>query len=122
MSEPAILSPMDETLRVLTTLRELLARYGYDERASFIEDLDSPHDSEDFWLTLSGLEFWGGAGAVWEVEPFQYSHPDVASSQEDYRRFQGLMVELAGILESKGMSALASGRADLFRRELEDGS
>jgi hypothetical protein len=113
---------MDEAHQILGELSQLLRRYGYGERSAFVTQLLAEIDSQSFWETLAGLEFWGGSGAVWEVAPFQFTHADSDASADDYRRFQILMIELADILESKDMSFLAARNADLFRRQLEDGS
>lgn len=113
---------MNDVERALSELSELLGRYGYDERAAFVGSVIDPISTEAFWHTVAGPEFWGGSGAVWEVEPFPLSHPDAVGSADDYRRFQILMVELADRLEAKGVSGLASRRASLFRAQLRAGS
>jgi hypothetical protein len=113
---------MDEGRRILPELSQLLNRYGKEERARFVTSLIATDTPEDFWEALAGLEFWGGSGAVWEIEPFHLSHPHIESSAEDYKRFQTLMIELADLLESRGLSELASPRARLFRRLLEETS
>ena len=109
---------MDQHLQsVLDGLCELLSRYGYDERAGFLRGLSDERDSDVLWATLGGLEFWGGSGAGWEVEPFHLTRPD-AGAEGDYRQFQSLMVELADLLESKGMADLAGRTAERFRRDV----
>lgn len=113
---------MHEVQRALGELSKLLGRYGHDERAAFVGSVIGPIPTEAFWHSVAGPEFWGGSGAVWEVEPFHLSHPDVEGSAEDYRRFQILIVELADRLEAKGMSDLALPRASLFRAQLRAGS
>jgi hypothetical protein len=105
-------------VRILGELSDLLARYGYEGPSGFVAGVIDDTDPETFWSTASGLGLWGGSGAVWEVEPFQYSHPDSDSSAEDYRRFQILMIQLSDILETKGVAGLSARNADLFRREL----
>ena len=109
---------MDTARPVLDQIQVLLARYGYDERATFVANVSDLARPEEFWRQVAGLEFWGGSGAVWEVEPFHLSHPEASGAVADYRQFQALMVELAGQLESKGLSDLAARTADLFRRDL----
>lgn len=109
---------MDQQLHsLLDGLGELLSRYGYDERADFVRGLSDEGDLDALWGTLGGLEFWGGSGAVWEVEPFHLTVPD-AGAEADYRQFQSLMIELADLLESKGLAALAGPTAELFRRDV----
>jgi hypothetical protein len=109
---------MDEHLHsLLDGLRGLLSRYGYDERAEFLCSLSDESDSDALWATLGGLEFWGGSGAVWEVEPFHLTRPDTGA-EADYRQFQSLMIELADLLESKGLAELAGRTAELFRRDV----
>lgn len=110
-----------EAVRILRELSDLLARYGGEERSGFVADLARSADSDAFWSTVCGLEFWGGSGAVWEVEPFQYSQPDSDRSADDYRRFQALMVALSDTLDVKGLAGLSARNADLFRRELAEG-
>lgn len=114
---------MDDIRGLLVELSEILDRYDYDERASFVRSLaERPARDADFWKTLAGLEFWGGSGAVWEIGPFHLSDPSIAMPPSDYRRFKALMVELAGILDSRGLGARASGIAEVFRSDLEAGS
>jgi len=114
---------MDDIRDLLTQLSEILARYDYDERASFVRGVaERPAQDDDFWQTLAGLEFWGGSGAVWEIGPFHMTDPTIAMPLSDYRRFKALMVELADILDSKGLGAQASGIAEVFRSDLEAGS
>lgn len=112
---------MDAALTLLREIQALLARYSYDRPASLVGRVISTVDPGTFWALVGGLDFWGGAGAVWEVEPFGMSHPDSRTATDDYRRFQVLMIELAEILKSEGLDAMAARNADLFRRELEDG-
>lgn len=96
----------------------LLGRYGYNQSASFVAATADSTESEAFWPTVAGLEFWGGSGAVWEMAPFALTHPSVGSAASDYRRFQSLLVDLAEVLDSEGLSGLAERNADLLRREL----
>ncbi len=107
---------------ILSELSQLLHRYGYEDTASMVRSLVDAPATEEFWQTLSGLEFWGGSGAVWEVEPFHLSHPHREGSADDYRRFQVLLIDLADILESKGLSGGAARTAGLFRQQLDDSS
>lgn len=111
---------MNDAISLLEQLRDLLNRYGRIERANFVEELIRGGESDDFWRTVSGLEFWGGSGAVWEVEPFQFSHPSVATAEVDYRRFQTLTADLGDLLETKGLSSLSARTVSLFRRQLDD--
>lgn len=113
---------MGDIRDILTQLSEILARYDYDERASFVRGLvEGPTQDDDFWQTLAGLEFWGGSGAVWEIGPFHLTDPSIAMPPSDYRRFKALMVELADILDAKGLGAQASGIAEVFRGDLGAG-
>lgn len=110
---------MSDVREILTQLSEILSLYDYDERASFVGRLAESDPTDDFWHTVAGLEFWGGSGAVWEIGPFYLSNPNIAMPGGDFRRFKTLMVELAEILDSKGLGAQASGIAIAFRRDLE---
>ena len=113
---------MSDVRETLTQLSEILGRYDYDERASFVRGLAEVPLSETFWQTLAGPEFWGGSGAVWEIGPFYLSDPTVAMPPEEFTRFKALMVDLAGILDSRGLGARAAGIAEVFRRDLEASS
>jgi hypothetical protein len=112
---------MNYVISLLNELQELLRRYDRVERADFIEALARSGESDELWQELRGLEFWGGSGAVWEIEPFQFSHPARETSESDYRRFQTLMVDLGSLLEVRGMASLSARTVALFRRQLEDG-
>lgn len=103
---------------ILAGIAELLKRYGQSGPSSFVSATAHTADPEALWSAVSGLEFWGGPGAVWEIEPFGLSHPGGVAAQRDYRLFQHLMIDLADLLDSKGLSALAARNAALFRREL----
>lgn len=105
---------------ILLEIADLLARYEYTERSNFVRVVAASSDPEHFWTTVSGLEFWGGSGAVWEVEPFHLSHPDVADAARDYRCFQRRMVDLSDALQQHGLANLSQRNADLFRRDLGD--
>ena len=111
---------MNNVISLLDELQELLRRYGRVERANFIYALARSGESDELWDELSGLEFWGGSGAVWEVEPFQFSHPARETSEGDYRRFQALMIDLGKLLEVRGMASLSARTVALFQRQLED--
>ncbi len=74
-------------------------------------------------MLVRGLEFWGGSGAVWEVEPFNLSHPQVRDASSDYRWFESLMIDLVRLVQ--GMDPRRSPRrmvdtAEMFRRDLDD--
>ncbi len=100
----------------------LLARYGYEERSAFVGGVRDLDDAEEFWVLVGGLEFWGGSGAVWEVEPFNLSHPQVRDASPDYRRFESLMIDLARLVKGHGPSPLAArmvDTAEMFRRDLD---
>jgi len=114
---------MRDIREILIQLSEILDRYDYDERASFVRGLaERDPAAGDFWQTLAGLEFWGGSGAVWEIGPFYLTDPTTPMPAEDYKRFKAGMVELAEILASKGLGDGASGIAEVFRRDLEASS
>lgn len=109
---------METRDELLAEVGDLLGRYGYEERSPYVRNLLRDGSSPRVWEELSGLEFWGGSGAIWEVEPFQYSHPGNQSSFVDYRRFQALMIELADLLDARGLGGMAERNASMFRREL----
>lgn len=111
---------MRSALVILLEIAELLARYEYVERSTFVRAVAENPDSDSFWETISGLEFWGSSGAVWEVEPFHMSHPDLPDALLDYRRFQRCMIELAELLSHEGLDNLSQRNAALFRRDLEN--
>jgi len=97
----------------------LLRRYGPRDRADFVDQLADESDDERLLSLAAGLELWGGSGAVWEVEPFQYACPDDSSSESAYAEFQRAMIRVAELLEVRGLGSLARRNADLFRRELD---
>jgi hypothetical protein len=61
---------MDDALSILAELRQLLDRYGYEDRAGFVKEVIDSRISSMFWPTLAGLEFWGGSGALGRSSPF----------------------------------------------------
>ena len=112
---------MDSVSEILRDIRDICSSYGHGDKADFIGRLlDETPDTPAFWRAVSGLEFWGGAGAIWEVEPFYLSHPDSSAARDDHRRFQTLMVQLADVLKSRDLDRLAARTASLFRRRLEE--
>ena len=112
---------MPVPIKLLTELGDLLERYGPDGCASHVRSLLDGRPASAVWSDLSGVSFWGGAGAVWEVEPFQYSHPESRQAGGDYRRFQTLMIELAKMLDDRGLGRMSDPIAALFRRTLDEG-
>jgi hypothetical protein len=99
-------------VRLLEELRRLLGRHGHEERASFIESLIHQGDSQELWVTLGGTRVLGGSGAIWEVQPFRFSHPAASRSHEDYRRFQALLADLGSLLDAKGFRPCRRARSD----------
>jgi hypothetical protein len=111
---------MEAARGIVGEIAELLRRYGYDEMATYADRLTREADSAEFWDGVSGIEFWGGSGAVWEVPPFNLTHPQAERASHDYRRFRERMVELADTLGTKGLSSRAASTAELFRRQLSE--
>jgi hypothetical protein len=101
----------------LRIVGDLLARYA-NSQANFVHRLAAETDDDRFWSDLAGLEMWGGSGAVWEVEPFHYSHPREELANIDYETFQRSLVRLARVLEDRGLGALASRNAKYLERQL----
>ena len=106
--------------RIVQQIAELLRGYGYEERAEYVELVARELKPTDFWREVSGLEFWGGAGAVWEIEPFDLSHPQVNQAVEDYRSFRALMVDLEGLMGTREVSSRAEWIAGFFRQQLSE--
>jgi metal-responsive CopG/Arc/MetJ family transcriptional regulator len=111
--------PPELARRIVQQFAELLRGYGYEERARYVESVAREPMPTDFWH-VSGLECWGSAGAVWEVEPFDLSHQHVDQAAEDYRRFRELMLDLEGFVRTRGGSSRAGWIADLFRKQLSE--
>lgn len=103
---------------LLFELSELLSKYGFSERAEFVNSVCEIEDERSLLEVLAGLEFWGGSGAVWEIQPFSFRSADLDVSRSDYRRFQSIMVELSDMLSARGRATLSGRTADLFRRQL----
>ena len=101
---------------LLLGVAALLHRYGVTERAQFVRSTVEDRTGEVDWLTVAGLEFWGGSGAVWEAEPFEYSHPTVDSNGSDTRAFYAALLRLARELEARGLSDLSSRHVGFLRR------
>ena len=101
----------------LRIVADLLALYE-NSQADFVRRLAAETDDDRFWSDLAGLEMWGGSGAVWELEPFQYSHPRDERAKIDYKTFQWALVRLARVLEDRGLGALASRNAEYLERQL----
>lgn len=110
---------VERATHLLEEIADLLDRYGVHRRAEFVRSLSNARSLA--WNVVAGLEFWGGSGAIWEIEPFRYSHPSDERSIGDTRRFQQLMIELSTILEARGLGQLSHRNAEVFRRELDGG-
>lgn len=116
-----ILTSLTTSAEFLETSRTCLACTATTKRSSYVREVQRDADSAYVWKAASGLEFWGGSGAVWEVPPFHLTHPQAGNAaREDYVRFRMLMIELEEALERRNMSSLAESTADLFRRQLSD--
>ena len=109
-------APDTAAVGTLRTIGELLGRYGRRERALFVDSMIDDSTGTVDWDTVAGLEFWGGSGAVWEVEPFIYSHPGDERSEADTLDFYAALLTLAEQLQAKGMSHLADSRVEMLRR------
>lgn len=56
-------------VHTLTHICNILHDAGYSEHETFIAGLiESIEDEENLREKLNGVELWGGAGAVWEIE------------------------------------------------------
>lgn len=95
----------------------LLRGYGLIERAGFVERL-SHGDDETLLVVASGLELWGGSGAVWETAPSRYTYTDVTSADTDFDDLERAMVRIADRLDEVGLGSLSQRNADLLRRQL----
>jgi hypothetical protein len=102
----------------LHRVARLLRQYGIEERASSVDRLAMEPDDMHVLAVASGLELWGGSGAVWEVEPFNFRRPDAPASDADYIEFLRAMVRIAEILDGHDLGHLSRRTADIFRREL----
>ena len=107
----------EETRFRLREVASILQSYGLAERGAFVAKTADTSEPE-LWEVLSGLEFWGGSGAVWEAPAFNSLDLVRPEGEADYRRFMVLMIELADALRAHGLDQLARPTAELFRREL----
>jgi hypothetical protein len=101
----------------LIALKILLDRYGRDGQAALITEalMAYSDDYHRFSELIGGGDFWGGAGAVWEVE-FQPTPTAPKSNVEnDQVLFRCLLVKLVDELDRM---ALATPAALALRRIL----
>lgn len=106
----------DDAAAAIRTIAGLLERYGAGGRAEFVRSVRDDETGEIDWSTVAGLEFWGGAGAIWEIEPFEFSHPAEERSADDSRGFYSALLCVAETLEARGMAELSHRNLDLLRK------
>src|SRR5580765_3592640 len=91
---------------ILRDLECLLVKYGHEGQArciaNLIELLDSGQVAE-FAKTIRSVDVWGGAGAVWEVGPFNKAGIPQAESREDTRLFRASIAALADAMDEQGI-------------------
>jgi hypothetical protein len=100
-----------ETLR---ELRDVLVREGYHGQAEMVDRLIQLYDTDldAFRRRLQSVDLWGGAGAVWEVNP----------GGPERRRFHELIIRLAEEMQAAGLgTARTQDIADTFRSWLAKG-
>jgi hypothetical protein len=62
---------MSQTISFIGEIRDVVASTSYFEHARFLTNLIDVFESNDSALyieKLNGVEMWGGAGAIWELE------------------------------------------------------
>ena len=100
-----------ETLR---ELRDVLMREGHPEHAETVDQIVQLYDTglDAFRQRLEGVDMWGGAGAVWDVNP----------RGPERKRFHELIICLAEEMQAKGLgTARTQSIADTFRSWLAAG-
>lgn len=107
----------ERLIEALETARDLLHKYDYAGQADVIERiLTSLHaDGSDYQL-LSGVDMWGGSGAVWDVSLCQ---PDAPEHKMDRKKFWKAIVAIAREMDGIGVGTPRSRQiADVFQHWL----
>jgi hypothetical protein len=86
---------MSAMLPILQELHRLLIESGHPGQANFVEQLIAllSTDHEKFVRLLQSVGMWGGAGAVWEVEPLNMNE----------QAFRAGIIALAAEMDAQGI-------------------
>jgi len=105
----------------LLQLARLLRKYCHDGQAEVVEGiLASFRSAHPDYKRLSGIDMWGGSGAVWEVNLTQ-SSPTIQGSADDML-FREIIVRLASAMDGLGIGTERSRFiSTTFRRWLKEG-
>lgn len=101
-------------LQTLRELRDVLAREGCPEHAEIVDQIIQLYDTEldAFRQRLQSVDLWGGAGAVWDVNP----------RGPERKRFHELIIRLAAEMQAVGLgTARTQDIANTFRNWLASG-
>lgn len=87
---------------------DILAKHGYDGHAEVMAQLLSLHDTDwtAFVNLISGLEMWGGSGAVWEVN--LRSSDNINPSVDDHQAFKNAIIRLSKAMDHAGIDSSRS--------------
>jgi hypothetical protein len=87
---------VQEFVAILTPMDDILRRYGLSGQADVVAKAISLALAGDpeFRILLGSVDFWGGAGAVWEVY-LDERFSDREQQKADEREFHGAIVRLA---------------------------
>jgi hypothetical protein len=109
-----------ELLNNLIHLENLLRKYHHYAQANVMSDIiASIERGEPHYKRLAGVDMWGGAGAVWEVELI----PGGVKSKEhkeDERAFRRSIINIAAQMDQLGIGhARSRSTADIFGKWIE---
>ena len=97
---------MEDLVETLTSMEMILRRYGRSGQADIVSRAILLATTKDPRLRdcLDSVDFWGGAGAVWEVY-LDEEFSDDRQRKVDARKFDAAVGRLAEIMESRGWAS-----------------
>jgi hypothetical protein len=113
----------DALCRGLSRLSELLRKYGHHSQRQVVDEiLATLRTSSPDHKRLTGVEMWGGAGAVWEVCLTPNWNADSAQ-REDERSFLRTIIRVAEAMEClKIANERSRSTAKIFQEWLDKGT
>jgi hypothetical protein len=113
---------MEMLSRQLCRLAELLSKYGHDGQERLVreilESLSAPNPDLE---RLTGVDMWGGSGAVWEtiLSPLSSRNEELRRDEKD---FHNAIVQIARALDDLGIGTKRSRSiADAFLKLKSEG-
>jgi hypothetical protein len=105
----------------LNELAGLLRKYGHEGQATVVDDilntLNSPHPD---YKRLTGVDMWGGSGAVWEVS--LTSSGTSSEARTDERAFLRAIIRIAVAMDTLKIGTERSrSTAKIFQEWLDKG-